>query len=253
MAKRARTAYAGRRRSFKRRRGTYAARKAAAGRRAFRFTNTAARGSQREYKNIDLYTAATAIVAPTDAAGGEVDPTVNCLNANIQGAQQSNRIGSKIWLKSIQIKGLVNCAIQADQTANDVAPVVFIALVLDKQTNGAQLNSEDVFTNLSANALLAPMPMRDTLFLTRFKVLKTWKLHLDIPTSTYDGTNIEQGGTSKEFSCYMKLNLPVWFKSSAGPSVSDISDNSLHMIAYCNSTAMAPTISYESRVSFLDG
>ena len=57
-----------------------------------------------------------------------------------------------------------------------------LALVLDMQTNGATISSENVYKNVSASGALAASPFRNLQFIKRFKVLKTKqiKLSLDI-------------------------------------------------------------------------
>ena len=140
-------------------------------------------------------------------------------------------------MKSIQISGIVNIAAQANQTAADAASLVFLALVLDKQTNGAQLNSEDVYHNQGADGVLAACPLRDMNRSTRFQVLKTWRMQFDQPNMSFDATNVEQGGAAKYFECYVKLDQKVEFTASAG-TVADISDNSLHMIGYTSNTGL---------------
>lgn len=198
-----------------------------------------------------------AIAAPNNAAGGEVDPTtLACLNCPAQGDSENQRDGRQIAMDSINIRGVVTLAAQTDQTAGDVLPSIIIALVLDKQTNAAQLNSEDVFENPSASAALAANPFRNLEYTGRFRVLRTVEVTAaDFAGSiqpVYDGTNIEQQGASVAFSMYVPLKgMKVNFLSGQTTSViGAIADNSLHMIAYCNSTSMAPTINYNARLRF---
>lgn len=204
-----------------------------------------------ESKTISTFKAPTALTAPTDSSGAEVDPasTALCLNSVNQGDSFTDRDGRKIMLKSVHVVGTVSCAAQADQTALDEASNVYIALVLDTQTNGAQLNSEDVFSNPSGSATLAASPIRNMNRIDRYKVLKSERLVFDRPPIQWDGTNIEQGGLVQNFEIYKKLSLPVSF-SGNGNGIADIVDNSLHVIAYCSNTGLVPTIQYNSRVVF---
>lgn len=94
-----------------------------------------------------------AIVAPTDATGGEADPaTVLTVSAPAQGDGEQNRDGKKIVAKYLEIKGTVRAAATINQTVGPQRTQVFVAVVLDTQTNAAQLNSEDVFKNQNASA-----------------------------------------------------------------------------------------------------
>lgn len=211
-----------------------------------------------EKKFFDSSAGANAIVATTDASGGEEDPFgQNCLNCPAQGDGESERDGRQIAMDSINIKGVVSIAAQADQTAGDVVPDVFIALVMDKQTNGTQMNSEDCFANPGGDAFLAAQPFRNLEYQQRFTVLKT--VHISSQRiagaiqPVYDGTNIEQQGVTVPWSMYVKLNgKKVNFISGQTSSVvAAIADNSLHVIAYASSTSMNPAITYASRLRFM--
>lgn len=193
-----------------------------------------------------------ALAAPADASGGECDPaTVLCLSAPAQGDGEQNRDGNKMLVKSVFINGMIDCAPQADQTAADIACCYYVALVLDTQTNGSQLNSEDVYTNPSGLNLLAANPLRNLQYSSRFRVLATTSGHIDQPNMAFDGTNIEQGGARKPFVLSWSGSLPVQFKGGAtAAGVSGVADNSLHVIAFTSTTGLIPTLRYNSRIRF---
>lgn len=198
------------------------------------------------------------LTAPTDATGGECDPTtLLCLNCPAQGDGEQNRDGRQIGMDAIYIKGMISMASQANQTATDTLPHIMIALVLDTQTNGAQLNSEDVYENPSGFATLASQPFRNLENNQRFKVLQTVSIEpKDIASAiqpVYDGTNIEQQGVTVPFTMYKKLNgMKVNFLTGQTTSViSAIADNSLHIVAYTSNTSLAPALLYNSRLRFV--
>jgi len=193
-----------------------------------------------------------ALTASTNWAGAEHDPAgVLCISAPAQGDGESNRDGKKINITSAHVTGTIYCAAQANQTASDAAPVVFIALVLDMQTNGAQLNSEDVYTNPLGNSIANVNPLRNLQYSKRFKVLKTKTLQLPVPSITYDGTNIEQSGFVRSFRMDIsKMALPVTFTATTA-GVANVVDNSLHIIAVATNIDMAPAISYNARIRFV--
>jgi len=210
-----------------------------------------------EKKYFDCARGAFAIPAPADASGGEADPaTLDCLNCPAQGDTEVNRDGRQITMESINIKGVVQVAAQANQTAADVIPDVFIALVLDKQTNAAQLNSEDVFENPSASASLASSPFLNLSYTRRFKVLKTVKVTAQQIAGAiqpaFDGTNLEQQGAQIPWSMFCDLkNLKTNFLSGETTSVvAAIADNSLHIIAYASGAGLMPNLYYNSRLRF---
>lgn len=190
-------------------------------------------------------------------AGAEADPaTLLSIFQPVTGDDFLNRDGRKVQVFSIKLRGTITVAAQTNAAAADGAAMIRILLVQDKQTNGAQLNAEDVlgtgggvaYTGQAINAFQNPA------FFGRFRVLKDRKFALQNPNMTYDGTNIEQAGLIKQFKMNIKFKKPVvvHFNATNGGTIADIIDNSFHVIAGTNSTDMAPSIGYLSRVTFID-
>lgn len=208
-----------------------------------------------EHKYLDTALTATALVAPTNATGAEFPPNTGgvngCLTAPAQGDGPSNREGNKIVVDGLLLQGVIQVAAQVDQTAADLSCNVYIALVMDTQTNGAQLNSEDVFSNPGGTAVLATSPNRNMSYTQRFKVLKMKKMALRIPTLTYDGTNIEQTGFHTPFKLSWKGKMPVTFTTaSTTADIANVTNNSIQVVAFCSNTTLAPSISYNARARF---
>jgi len=193
-----------------------------------------------------------AIASTTGWTAAEIDPaSVLCISAPAQGDGESNRDGKKINITSAYVGGVVSLSAQTNASTADTSPVVFIALVLDMQTNGAQLNSEDVYINPLANAITASTPLRNLQYSKRFKVLKTKTLQFPPLPLSYDGTNMEQSGVDKSFKMNIsKLNLPVTFTATTA-GVANVVDNSLHLVAIASGTGTIPTIYYNARVRFV--
>lgn len=208
----------------------------------------------QEKKYLDTYGTGS-IVANDDMTGAEIDPvTVNCLNAVAQGDGATNRDGNKYAITEIHIKGAAFVQSQTNQTAADQPPQVFFALVQDKQTNAAQLNSEDVYTNPASGTTIGQgNPFRNIQFSKRFKVIRTLLMNIPPGPITYDGTNIEQAGSRCPFEFYVKLKKPIYVEcKGTSANVTDIVDNSLHMIAVQESDQTTYTVSYfyNSRIRF---
>lgn len=208
-----------------------------------------------ERKFYDTTLAGTALAAPTGATGGEVDPaTVLCLSAPAQGDGESNRDGRKITITQCHVAGVITCNSQATQSAADDATTCMVALVLDTQSNGAQLNSEDVFTNPGASALLASDVFRNLQYSSRFKVLGVKKITLMNPSIANNAAasgNLTQSGLQKRWRFDLqKLNIPVTFTGTTA-GIANVTDNSLHIVAFCTSTGLAPNITYNSRIRFV--
>ena len=86
----------------------------------------------------------------------------------------------------------------------------------------------------------------------RFKVIKTQEFIFDNPSITYDGTNVEQSGLIQHFRWVIPMDIEQQFISATNVQVSNIQDNSFHVIGYASSTALAPTLQYNCRKKFVD-
>ncbi len=204
-----------------------------------------------ETKFYDTSLIGSALTFPTDASGGEHNPSATiCLNSVVQGDGESQRDGRKISMLSMHVKGTVLVPSQVNQTVPDAGGDILIALVHDKQTNGTLLDSETVFVNPGADALTANQPFLNLQYRERFQVLATQRLNLRDPNTAWDGTNMEQQGYTLPFEMYKSLNgMTVTYKGTT-ESIANIVDNSLSIIAYGNAAGLAPTMSYNARLRF---
>ena len=206
-----------------------------------------------ELKFYDQLLIGGALTASTDASGGEHDPSATVLlNTVTQGDGESQRDGRKLTMRSIYIDGQVNVGSQSSKNTADEGTQIFIALVLDTQTNGATIVSENVFKNVGGNAVTAALPMRNLKFTKRFKVLAVRHFKMQNTSMTNDSGStggIIIAGLTQRFKIYKKLNIEVNY-SGTSESVVNIVDNSLHIIAWATSTTLTPLISYGSRLRF---
>ncbi len=205
-----------------------------------------------ELKFYDNKLVASAMSVASDATGGELDPSATVLlNTVTRGDGEQQRIGNQITMKNISLNGVINIPGQTNQTAVDSQVTVFLALVLDKQTNGGTIASEDVYTNEGASVILNVAPYRNLLKTKRFRVLRSMQINLKPYDMVYDGTNIEMAGTMTPFRMDVPLNLKVQFTAASTETVANITDNSLHLIGWVNGSGVGATISYNSRLRFV--
>lgn len=204
-----------------------------------------------ERKFVD-YGYSAALVAPTDAAGGEADPaTALALNSIAQGDGENQRDGRRATIQSAFVSGIVSLGPQQDANDPTASPTIYIALVMDKQTNAAQLNSEDVFTNPAASALAAASPLRDLQYSKRFQVLDSCVIDDWYKFGQADGANTASfNGPSRSFKLSWKGKMITNYVGTTAV-VASIADTSLHVIAYATTTSGAPTLTYNSRVRFM--
>jgi hypothetical protein len=183
-----------------------------------------------------------------NASAAMVDPaTVLCLSAPAQGDGESDRNGRKISMKNIFIKGKVYGT--TISTAGDHDANWFVALVLDTQTNGAQCASENIFTNPSGQVRDLSSVVRNLEHSKRFKVLD--RVHIHGPSHNWnDGVNDRSISAAMPFTLSAKDLPDVTFTANTA-GVASVSDNSLHIVAYCDQTYHTPFITYNSRLRYV--
>ncbi len=205
-----------------------------------------------ETKFYDQSLVGHAILAPTGSTGGLANPSATIsLNTVIQGDGESNRDGRKINMKSLEINGIVQVAAQAAATSADIATYVYVAVVHDRQCNGAILVSQNVYANPSGNAALAAGPFRNLQFQSRFRVLKYKRIKLPMQQTAGISSSMEIAGFQVPF--HFKVNLkgmPVIY-SNTTEAIANTTDNSLSIVTFCSNTNVAPALSYNSRLLFV--
>lgn len=219
-----------------------------------------------EMKQFDCErTAALAATTTTWVAGTLQDPdtTINlgaaavanplCLFAPTVGAGLNQRIGRSVKMLKCKVQGFVAIPVQAAQGAADSSTKVRIILVLDKQTNAAQMTSAQLMRDAgSAGTTINSYQNPDNF--GRFHVLKDKTMSLSNLNMTGSPTagDVIQAGMNRPFKLSYRFRNPVevHFNATNGGTVADIVDYSLHMIVAANSIAYAPSVTYYSRVSF---
>lgn len=212
-----------------------------------------------ETKFLDMALSPTALPNSVDWTATEFDPTsgcTGCLSCPAQGDGASNRDGLKFIAKSIEIEGSILIDAQTAQTTADIAPEILIVLYVDTQTNAAQSQGEDVYSSLAAGSFTATHPLRNMTNGTRFKVLKKKMYRGQMPSLVNVGATpavFVQSGYTIPFKMFVKLDNMHMRCSTGGTTanVNTVIDNSLHLIANCNSTGQAPQITYNARLRFV--
>lgn len=193
------------------------------------------------------------VPATASPTGLEVDPnTVNCISAPAQGDGEENRDGNRIVIKSGFVEGNITLANTVGTTTPPESHFGFVAVVLDKQSNGAQLNSEDVYHNQTAANDGADCLLRNLQYSSRFRVLAVHKFRFsDIDFVRVGATNFDIASSSKHFRLAFKGPIPVQFKGGAtAAGVSGVADNSIHVLAGVNSLQCDVGLTYNARIRF---
>lgn len=191
-----------------------------------------------------------ALTAPTDATGGETDPsTFLSLTSIAQGDGESNRDGRKCMVQSVYVTGIILQAALVNQTTPKTSTNCCVYLVQDTQTCGAQLDSEKVFVNPGGISNTASNLLHNLQYSSRFKVLDKAMIDMSQMQTSWDGTNLEQNGNQYPFTLSWSGAMPVTFSNTTGV-IANVVDNSIHVIAFCGNTGTVPTLQYNARCRF---
>lgn len=177
------------------------------------------RRTRGERKVIDLAVGNYA----ADATG-----TITLLNGCVQGSDYDERIGRKIVLSSVFIRGCVLTELSGGPTAGvSKAQMVRFVLFVDMQPNGAAPNVTDLLVSSNPRSQLN-LNNRD-----RFKVIKDQCFVFD-PYIYFDQAATQAEVTAsnqiKQVKCYKKLNMETIFNSGNAGTIGDITSGALYML-----------------------
>ncbi len=206
-----------------------------------------------EMKFRDSFLVNGTLVTTVDGAGGEQNESaIKTISTITAGDLENQRDGRKATFKSVFINGVVNCASQISQTTVDEGTTIFFALVLDSQTNGIIINSEDVYINPSGSDANSCQLLRNMANIERFTILATRTFSVVSSSGVFDGTDIEINGDNHAFTIYYRFKKPVIANFSTNTGViSSCKDNSIQVLCWASSTSRAPKLSYNARLRFI--
>ena len=185
-------------------------------------------------------------------AGSEADPAGGALSAISQGDGESSRDGRRCTLLSVHVQGFLELPRLAGTALSDGARVKLV-LLHDKQTNGAQVNAEDVFVD-PTNTELDSCTFRNLQYQKRFAVLGMKVVDLNLTAGAGNGTTNDTSNTMRSFELHHEFKKPVIVEhSGTTANVSAITDNSVHLLAVSTNFSTSPIVQlrYYSRVRFI--
>lgn len=212
-----------------------------------------------EKKYLDTRRVSAEILAPGSLTSMVYNPLAadiayDCISTPAIGVGPTNRLGKHITLKSIQLRG----AAHIDNTtlgSGYAIPSLFLALVLDTQTNGAQCVGTDIFSNPGNTSHTAVHPLRNLLNSKRFRVLKEACIPFPTSDSWYTGAANVLAGSRVDFDWYLPCEISVNFNDASEGLVANVIDNTVHVLAAVSTGAhvLGPPVylDYNARVRFL--
>lgn len=210
-----------------------------------------------EYKHLDCERARVNLQASSGCTNGRIDPNagcVGCLNAPAVGDGPSNRDGRRINGISILVQGVVDIPPPAAAVAwpAGYGPEIFIALVLDKQTNGASSPSESVFANIGANFATNIVPFRNLTNTLRYDILAQKRITLRVNDASAAALGgVHWWGVSQAFKLKSKRRFTMQFSNGTGADIANVVDNTIFLVAWCSDPTLVPAIQFGSRFTFV--
>lgn len=226
-----------------------------------------ASSGEMKYFDCERQTAAIAAVTTSWGTGTRLDPSstidigaaavatpLNLCSPTV-GSGLNQRIGRKIHVRKIKIRGQIQVPSQTTQSTADNACKVRMLLLMDKQTNAAQYSAGDVL-NPAGTAPTTINAFQNPNGFGRFNVLKDKLItvgNVNMAGSP-SGADVIQSGMIRDFKITYNFKKPVEvnFNATNGGTVADIVDNSFHIMIGTQDAAYAPTITYYSRCAYTE-
>ncbi len=213
-----------------------------------------------ETKFLDCAWNSVTINTSTDGSGGEMQPSSGCTNAlsvPAQGDTEATRDGKTYTVNSVWLSGVVNTTGLSDQADVFEEEGIFIALVLDSQTNAGTVVSENVYDNPSTDpSSMLPQPLRNLEYSTRYKILDriyipAGNMYAMTDHATNSSTASISAQNAKAFNLNWKGNMKVTCtKAGTTANVSSVIDNAIHLVGYSGG-GLVKTFSGKSRLRFV--
>lgn len=151
------------------------------------------------------------------------------LNVPVLGTDFSNRIGRKILVKSLYIRGFVTSTAAANLTANANAPPQQARLIIvwDMQPNGVTFGGADLLTSLAPQAMLN-LNNRD-----RFKIVSdtTYEIGVYRDSNVATASIATTGQVIHPISKYIKLGkIETVFNAGSAGVIADINSGALFAV-----------------------
>lgn len=203
-----------------------------------------------EKKGVDTALAETTVIATTNTNGDSY-----VVNAITPGTASYQRVGRKVHLKSLRIRGVaINDFGQA--TSLQYGNILRMVVVWDKQPSGTLPTFDTIFGRTVAAGTESSSFLDAVRYdnMNRFKVLRDKCIMWVPPIATSAGAGNQQ---MTEFDEYIKLNgLETVFSGQTDPTtIADISSGGLYLFFRVYSSSSATTVNIASayaRLRYVD-
>lgn len=168
------------------------------------------------------------------AAAGAVNTNLNILPT---GTGESARIGRKVVIKSIHIRGDI---IHNPSGLTNASNLVRIIVIQDQQANGATFTVTDYLTAAQV------LSHRNLANIDRFKMLGDYTVAI----TAQSGDSASPAEVRRKYKFYKRCNIPIEFSGVAG-TITEQRSNSLAILMIAD-TGVVTTFSYTARIRYAD-
>jgi len=172
------------------------------------------------------------------------------LNCPINGAELYQRVGRKIYMKSLHLKGWLQIAATALQD------FVRIVVYYDSQPNAAAPTFAQLFQDSNAAAGSSFLSEINLVNRERFQILRN--IEVLTPSSTY-AAGVQTNTAYPETNGRLRVNefiplkgLETIFNATNGGTVADISSGALGFVVFSSENSNSVTFQWSSRLRYYD-
>lgn len=207
----------------------------------------------REYKNVETTLAwkftSPCVIQPATANPGTLLMNLAC------GTAANERIGRKVVLKTVQIKGQISYipALTVPPGSNNAGcATAYMFLIWDKQFNATLPTMGEIFSG----GLSAGIPQRNFMNIdrgSRFVVIRKWVWNFQAGAGGWDQLNnvFLWNGEHKSMEDYIKCNIPIVFGGTTG-AISEMNESALYLVCGTDSGNDEVYFDGRARVRFID-
>lgn len=209
-----------------------------------------------ESKYFDSETSGFAVAEETQnwAAANDVVKGVMCIPT--EGTDIDNRIGRKIAIYKLAIKGVINPAILQDQADVLSAPCYRIIFWQDTQCNGTVTTSASLMQGgTAATAAVTFTAFQNPENFGRFRVLKDVVLRAGVPIASTDGANtttITIPNIPFKLTHRWRIPLTIKFNAADNGNIGDIVDHAFYLSIQKSTVNYTETVTVRTRAYYKD-
>lgn len=171
------------------------------------------------------------------------------LNHVPQDATESGRLGRKITVTGISLRGSYNFG--STSTLSNMDQRVRLLVFVDTQCNGAAAPVESI---INTGGVTNVNSFRDLPNYDRFEVLydRWFNIHVNAVLQDGAGTG-DSVPMFRGLEIHIPCEIPIEFDDSAADgSITTIRTNNIGVMGVCAAANLAPTITYVSRINYFD-